>query len=276
MAVARAAFLLAVSAGCGRVGYEPIEDTAGSSCQGPDEGTVALYPFDSDGGTSRITDAVGANHGVSNDPLATTAGPAGCGDALSFPAPTPIVIADDPDWQLFEGSLDLWIRQEAPATQSMGLVTRDALGTELPGHFSLMLDGGDRVFVRIQDLEVDSVPHTLICANQPLDIGRWTRVGVNFGPPRNELWIDGQPQAGTGSVRFGATNTHDCGPVATGGIAGNNNPWVVGASSHGSEEGESEALLAPLTGVSLDHLRISSIRRDYSLDLSTLDRRAKQ
>jgi hypothetical protein len=54
-----------------------------------------------------------------------------------------------------------------------------------------------------------------------------------------------------------------CGESSTGGIQGNENPWLLGAAATSSEEGRATPAHRQLAGA-IDSLRISDARRDFS------------
>ena len=55
-----------------------------------------------------------------------------------------------------------------------------------------------------------------------------------------------------------------CGTNGAGGIDGNDNPLVVGAAAWLSGEGSADPVSSHLAPAALDHVRLSSIRRDFS------------
>ena len=234
---------------------------------GVDATTIALYTFDADGGGTSITDASGVHHGtMTGGTVELTAGPDGCDDALLLPD-TGDVFAQIPsadELQLERGSVELWVRPHAPAaTAIQGVISRDALNTDMPGHLSLWFMPDRRIVARLQN--PDGEAH--LCSNEPVDLDRWAHVGMNFGPEGFELWVDGTRATYTEDivVNPGSTppNVTRCGGGTVRGIAGNDNPWVLGASSGGSMEGSAEPTNGHFRGGAIDHLRVASDRREF-------------
>lgn len=284
--------LIVVSIGC-RNGFEPFagaEDAAqdpppsdggpadpgvldsgpvGSlACPRPDADTVALYTFDKDDGAV-ITDASGMHDGVLQGAPMTpvTASREGCGNAMHFPV-GPMVhvgVADSMAWDLKIGSLDLWVSPTAEQDVVHGIISRDAADDLLPGHFALFqwsVPDGDIFVVRFQTMG-DGGLGTFLCSDQPLAPGVWTHVGINFGEPGVELWVDG--------VRASAVRDLDvfgedvsCNPsLVIRSIDGNDNPWGFGIDTSGSSEGTLGNPRQPFQGGAIDHVRISRDRRNF-------------
>jgi len=84
--------------------------------------------------------------------------------------------------------------------------------------------------------------------------------GVRFGPPDLELWVDGVLATRAELlVTDGAWVASECGLPTTAGLAGNANPWVLGASTHDSDEDLATPVDGHLVGA-IDDLRISASR----------------
>lgn len=101
-----------------------------------------------------------------------------------------------------------------------------------------------------------------------MSAGDWHHLGVNFGPPGVELWIDGVLQTGTGEViniepPRGPT-ANPCTGMSSDGIAGNDIPWFFGVNNGFSSPGTTDDLRSYFRGGSFDHIRISRARRDFS------------
>jgi hypothetical protein len=198
-------------------------------CPGPDSDVVALFSFD-DGAGPTFADETGAHQAeVVSGSVSIVAGPDGCGNAVAFPAAgeeAVIVVPDSPAFQLAAGSVDLWVRAGSVAGRQ-GLASRDADGASLPGHFKIDLEEG-YVVVRLQQ---DNASYFL-CSDAPLLAGSWVHIGVNFGPPGAELWVDG-----VRATRDEPVEQIPCGDLLTTGIDGNQNPWSLGAANSRSAEG---------------------------------------
>lgn len=96
--------------------------------------------------------------------------------------------------------------------------------------------------------------------------GRWTHIGINFGPPGAELWIDGV--MATNTARLDTENGPvDCNQRDSQGIDGNSNPWGFGVDTTVSANGTVEPVDRPFAGGAIDHLRISGTQRDFSVPI---------
>jgi hypothetical protein len=98
------------------------------------------------------------------------------------------------------------------------------------------------------------------CAAQPAPREQWIHIGINFGPPSFEMFIDGAPVMPIDAGAFFAGGTEPCDETFAGGIAGAGQDWIIGAS-------EMAASTDPgffFAGGRIDELRISSVRRDFS------------
>ena len=234
-------------------------------------GTVALYTFDDDVGEV-ISDRASQNPGdvVNGTAADYIAGPGGCGRAISFDAASQIYgqIPNSDAWELTEGSIDLWVWpvDDGVLPIMAGIVSRDATGVTEGGHFTIYQwhhTDPDSIVVRIQS-EGFNLGYTM-CSTEPLQFGRWNHVGVNFGPPRAELWINGvYTEDPVQILDYDGVTPIDCNVVATQGIDGNSNPWTLGVSQGQSADSVSGGYFRPLAGGALDHLRISDTRRDFA------------
>ncbi len=227
---------------------EPCPTTA-------DADTVALYRFDSD---EAFLDDVGTVDGVWRDGIPTLVpGPLGCGLAVQFAGGLDALVPHDAVFDLSEGSIDFWLR--APADpMPMGVISRDALDQVFDGHLTAWYVEG-RIVVRNQSTMLSQT----ICSDGALPAETWVHVGINFGPPGLELYIDGEAQDGVGEVFIGMSPTNCVDEdLVTVGIAGNTNPLIVGASLSMSMKGMIDEVL-PLEDGALDELRVSSVRRDF-------------
>ncbi len=276
VAVAASLVLLGATVACGATNdtialptehLETVPD-AGTSCPGPlatSEGVVALYTFDGDEGRSQVSDVVGGHNGsVQLGVVATVAGPEGCGRAFSFGAnPQYIVIDDSPDWDMDVGSIDLWLWLPATLQDHVGVLARDLSGRDQPGHFSLFVNDQGRAIVRVQpqSADFDNSTDAVACSTALLPRQAWVHLGVNFGPPAVELYVDGVVGRWNGANSI--TSDWGCGQPGAWGIAGNDLPWAVGRATFEST-GILEYLEFPAFGCAIDHLRISNRRRDFT------------
>jgi hypothetical protein len=220
-----------------------------------DTATVALYHFEE---SALLEDATGTHTGTATGAPLSTPGPNGCGSAVMFPAGqnVHVELADHPDWDIADGSIDLWVKSPAPGAV-LGVLSRDASGYGAEGHVSLLVAVDGFIAVRLQNGGAD----TIRCSTQLLPAGQWARVVFNFGQAGTELYVDGV--LGTRTDMFTAFNVaYTCGVGDTRlGLAGNDNPWVVGVLQVASTEGQADALRDYFDDGAIDQLRISSTRR---------------
>ena len=98
-------------------------------------------------------------------------------------------------------------------------------------------------------------------------------VGVNFGGAQGlQLFVDGLLASETTDATFGSYDypcdgDYPCNTSTTKGIMGNSNPWVIGANSMSSQDGQAGPVYLHLGGA-VDYVRISSVRRDFSAGAS--------
>jgi hypothetical protein len=146
---------------------------------------------------------------------------------------------------------------------SRGIISRDANGAAKEGHIAVVRACGGGITVRLQRGGANYVR-----CSKPVKENVWYHVGINFGPKTGlELFVNGQQANEKGGVKWIApsqpcTYGLTCGSSTTGGIDGNDNPWVIGDSSQASQEGQATPLIAPLGGI-IDHVRISSTTRSF-------------
>jgi hypothetical protein len=231
-------------------------------CDDPlDPWTVGLYRME-DVAQETFSDSVGSLDGIFVGATPTTVdGPPGCGQALSIVGAMFAVAPLSTAWQLEEGSIDFWVRLPSPPTDAsgLGIISRDASGQEFPGHLTASYLSDGRVVTRLQSSTTE-----VIRCSEPLDPDTWYFVGINFGPPDLELFIDGVRAENRGVWNTGGT-VYTCGEPLEIGLDGNNNPWVIGASAVGSNEGGYTDTKDFFSGGAIDELRLSMTRRPYGL-----------
>lgn len=179
------------------------------------------------------------------------AGRPDCGRALGFAGAGYGVVASSADFELDAGVLDFWVRLDGTPADAEGIVSRDALGTTRPGHLTVSRSCDNRIIARIQ---TTGDVNAYRCSD-PIAEGAWAHVEVRFGAPNLELAVDGLASA-TASVAICGNTWIDCQAPFIGGIAGNENPWVYGASSVMSDEGQPTPLFAFFNGA-IDSVRLS-------------------
>ncbi len=254
--------IIAPDAGDGAV------DAGSIACPLPDTDTVALYTFD---GT--VDDAVGGVHGSSVGAVAYGAGR--CGDAIGLDdtADAYGVLPADAVFDIGPvGSIDLWFRIPATPTAHFGLVSRDHTGSTTPGQIGLHVTIDGSAFARIQA----SGTSVVVCGDAGLvtpDV--WHHMGVNFGPPGFELYLDGTRMNATRDVPIdeppSAARTLPCGTTSDIDITGSGGvlSTYLGANNGYSPAGSPDNLRSFLHGGGLDHLRFSRVRRDFTVYAAT-------
>ena len=126
-----------------------------------------------------------------------------------------VVVPDDPAWQLTDGTVQLTFKNE-DWTGNFTILSRDSTGTN---------EGDIRVYTTADDLSVTlrgTNGGTLTVPNV-ISNNTWYQLDVTFGADGLEIWLNG--------TRVGND------PSITGGIDGNNEPWVIGANSSNSTSG---------------------------------------
>ena len=231
---------------CG-FGEQACDDTCTFGACGPLVGadTVALYSFDAEPDPMAFSDRASDHDGTVTVDATWGDGPFGCSEALGLGGTGFGEAADSPDWDLDVGTVSLWVRFDADGA-AYGVFSRDETDTDTPGHLTISRRDTDLLRARIQDV----VLTTERCA--PVTSGHWIEVFVRFGAPDFELVIDG--------VTADGCDTN----VVTTGIAGNDNPVVIGAHQINSMAGSSDGATAFLEGA-VDHVRVSSRRADPAM-----------
>ncbi|RLB46554.1 MAG: hypothetical protein DRJ42_27415 [Deltaproteobacteria bacterium] len=243
-------------------------DAGVEGCPLPDPDTVALYTFD---GT--VDDSAGGVHGSAVGTVAYGAGR--CGDAIELDdtADAYGVLPADAVFDIGPvGSIDLWFRTPATPTAHFGLVSRDHSGSATPGQVGLHVTIDGSAFARIQA----SGTSVVICSDAGLVTpGVWHHMGVNFGPPGFELYLDGvrmdatrdvpidEPPSGARTLPCGSTTDIDL--TGSGGTLST----YLGANNGYSPAGAPDSLRSFLHGGGLDHLRFSRVRRDFTVYAAT-------
>ncbi len=233
-----------------------------SPCALPAGETAALarYDFEDAEGATTLIDAQGLQDAALHGGTFTSVpGPDGCGRAMSFAANGVFaVVPNVPAWDLTEGSVDFWFRVPDVVDKAYGVLGRDRVGTDLPGHLSVWLTPDRTVTLRLQG----ATQLATMCSEDALSLGQWVHVGFNFGAGGSELWVDRKRAARTGDPRI-ATVVPACGGTTPDGIAGNEQPWVLGFDT--SRSGDVlDGLLQHFDGGALDALQISGVQRDFS------------
>ncbi|MGB0681988.1 MAG: Ig-like domain-containing protein [Magnetovibrionaceae bacterium] len=198
---------LSVSVGEGTV-------TEGSSGTTP----VAYWQLDESSG-STVSDSVGSFHGTAN-------GSSGSWDwdddegqhdgAAEFDGSKNeryVEVDHDPALKPDSGTLTMWIKPDHD-NKNMGLASSDSSGYDDGGHFTLR-QTGDSIELRMQDenssYEVEG---------GDIEKNSWNQVTVSWGEDGMKLYVNGE--------------LVDSNPDYTGGLGGNEEPWIFGANQWSS------------------------------------------
>lgn len=210
---------------------------------------IARYLFD-----GNLSDATG-QHAAAAVGDGLTYVPGAIGQAVRIPdnGATHIRIADSPAFDLTSGKLELRFRfgANAPAGD-LGLASRDANGSTTDGHFSVRLGHDRRVVVRIQRMSQPTV-QAYRCTAQPVAPDAWHRVELSFGPAGLKLTVDGALADGASWTDAGGTAT-SCTAAWDRGIAGNDNPLILGALTVTSVDGTGAPVTSVASSVELDEV----------------------
>jgi hypothetical protein len=236
---------------------EPVDATVDTS---KPPGLVAHYRFED---PSTIAEVTGTHPGtVIDGPFATTAGAVDL--AVELASTGHIFVADSPAWDGV-GALELWVRPVALApTELGGILSRDNTGRS-DGHFALFQVDSRFFAARLQRSTDGGAggDGLLLCSEQAPVPGQWMHIGVNFGPPAAELWVDGVLGVRTDLLTvFSSTST--CNQREARSISGNDDPWVFGALSVRSTTGTTDNISDHFTGGALDELVLHEDRQDFA------------
>lgn len=217
---------------------------------------VARYLFDDD-----LVDTAGEHDAAAvGTELTYLEGRNGAQDhALRIPTTLSsyVRIPDAPAFDIPSGSIELWFQYDGTApVGELGLVSRDANGTNTNGHVNLRLLPDRRVVLRIQRTSTPTI-EAYRCTAAALAANAWHRVVVTFGATLT-MEVDGVVASGI-SWTDGDGDELPCTAAWNTGIDGNDNPWVVGALTVVSNEGTGLPVIAIAGGVQFDELVIRSI-----------------
>lgn len=256
---------------CGRLNFEDrssaqpdaagnsdgIVDQAADACSGVDPDTIALFSFEGALGA----DASGTHSGTIEGNV--TPGSGRCGASSAVFDSGHVLVPDDAAFDLATGSIELFVRLSSTSTaDNQGLVTRDAQGTNLDGHFSIFVTSTAEIVARLQFGGVSF--HRCAGAFPTM---QWVHVGVSFGGDAAQglrMWIDGV-EATAASATVGGAAVDCTGQIAEG-ISGNDNALVIGASNaRTSAEGATVPVITqPVLGGEIDQVHLRNTWRDFA------------
>ena len=220
---------------------------------------VSYWKLDETGGNDTLVDSVGDNDGSPINNLrdmdggeggneavfATAAGLKGVGSERDQEY---IEVDDSPDLKPDNGTLTLWFDADE-VDGSFALASSDAQGLTTDGGFNLRIEDGQLTL----EIEDENGVHRI--EGGSVDDGDWNQVSASWGEEGMHLYLNGEEVASDKSF--------------TGGLSGNDNPWIFGATA-GSESGESgEGRLSEFFDGHLDDIAIydMQISDDQASDL---------
>ena len=262
--IVRAVVFVLVLSACGRLGFDartspdgdPLETDAPeteAACNSEvDAEAVALYLLDD----PIPADATGEHSGTTR--MTVTTAPGRCGSASALFDTGYILVPDHAEFDLTTGSIEMFVRLSTLGAANQTFVARDALGTS-EGHFIVLVSEAGHLITRLQRGNTSFYR----CADFPLNT--WVHVGVSFGTPGLRMWMNGMPA--TKSTATISGSVVDCTQEVTGGIDGNNNALLIGASNAllGEEGSPDPAVDQFVLGGTIDHVRLRNTWRDFGL-----------
>lgn len=244
------------------VGTDGGPDAGPSFIPCPVDDPNTLFLFDMNTTESVVGGHMGALFGTGT--LADIDG-APCGRAFEGGVAGAFTLDFDASFAVATGALDFWLFLPALAgIVPMGIFGHDAFGSA-PNHMALILTAERQLAMRWQGLVGSE--NVWVCS-EPLpsaELDGWSHVGINFGNAGPALFVNGVEQDNADDATFpGLMPRCGTGPLRPAGFTGNVNPIVFGATDHASVEGDFAPLQQFATGTRIDHVRLSSVARDFS------------
>ncbi|ABG30296.1 type I secretion protein [Roseobacter denitrificans] len=185
--------------------------------EGPD--AVLLMTFSDTGGTAEDSSGNSRDGFYRGDATPGTTGWDGTGTAVTLGGHGDYVeVPPDNAYALDEGTVSIRFNADNLNGQQ-SIFSRDSNSYDGGGHLSAWVMSNGSLEVRLQS---DSGNTFLRSDPGTIEAGDWSHVAVSFGPEGAALFLDGV-QVDTDSY--------------TGGLAGNNEPWTLGASQNRSGDG---------------------------------------
>ncbi|MEM8798735.1 MAG: tandem-95 repeat protein [Pseudomonadota bacterium] len=190
----------------------------------PPPAPIAYWSFEGSG--SAVRDSVGDHDGIYQNGATNSGGElssGGDGSSAYFDGTNHVEIPASTDFQLANGTIALAFNSD-DVSRSNGLISRDSSGFDGGGHFDLKTRQG-KIYLRVQTED-----EHFVLQSDPgsLSDGQDHHVAVSFGEDGLKLFLDGVEVASN--------------PTFTGGIDGNNEPWVIGVSQDQSGDGVADQL----------------------------------
>lgn len=204
--------------------HADVIDASGGASSGVSTSPLIQMHFE-DGASGTAIDSSGNGHdGIyQGNATAGGTGPSGNGSALSLDGSGDYVeIPDSSDFDLTEGTISMAFNAESLGTNA--LFSRDSTHFDDGGHIYAQITSDGGVTLRIQ---TDNSSEFATSDPGVVSADQWHHFTATFGPDGVHVYIDGVEVA---------TNTH------TGGIAGNEEPWTIGANQWKSGDGTADNL----------------------------------
>ena len=184
---------------------------------------VVHLDFSATTGTT-VTDIAGNNDGIAKNGVDLAgSGTNHANSGGDFDGANDYVeIAPSNDFALTDGTVNIWVNPDE-ISGNQALYSRDSSGFDGGGHVTTYLDSSGHVNVRIQDT---SQSYNLK-SNNTISADEWSQVSLSFGADGLKLYINGALEDSSSY---------------TGGIDGNNEPWVIGANQWSSSDGVANSL----------------------------------
>ncbi|MCG8507958.1 MAG: DUF4114 domain-containing protein, partial [Rhodospirillales bacterium] len=194
----------------------PVEDvlllsaSVGEAESGSGGTPITYFKFDAESNDEVVDEMGGAPAELNNVDISSNAK---FGNSANFDGYKDWVeVPHDDSHELDAGSITVWFNSD-DADDRQGLVSKDSSGFDTGGHFTVLVDD-DEVKVRLQ-----SSDESHWVQGGDLSDNTWHQATVTWGPEGLQLYVDGQ-----------LVDSDDY----TGGLAGNQNPWAIGANAWGS------------------------------------------
>ncbi|MEL7149604.1 MAG: LamG-like jellyroll fold domain-containing protein, partial [Pseudomonadota bacterium] len=212
----------------------------------PEGAPVILMTFEDNADTFAADETLNAHGGIyQGGATPSVPGWNGDGTAVGLDGDDDYVeIPDSSDFDLDAGTVALRFNADT-LSGTQALVSRDSAYYDGGGHFRLVVTSNGTVQLRIQDESHSCYLNSPAGTVAP---GEWHHVAISFGPDGLEMFVDGTSVA-----------THSY----TGGLAGNDEPWTLGADQWQSGNAIADNLKNFFEGA-LDEFTLYDVQLDAS------------
>ncbi len=244
----------------------------------PGVAPIAHWTMDDAYGSVTVVDASGSNDGESRSTISGNRvdfdpgeGHDGGGAVEFDPADrTYVEVPHDPVLKPESGALTLWIKPD-DVDGLYGLASTDSMHYDDGGHFTAWVADGE-LRVRLQGTDIDTT-----IQGGSVQEGAWQHVAITWGDDGLQVFLDGGLVASD--------------PSWTGGLGGNEEPWVLGANQWASGDGVADELrdfydgqmddvalygeqldaaqIAELVAAGVEGLAAGEQHTEYALDVAT-------